>query len=112
MKRPNARLAVALLATLALAASSPASAREEADSQPVRLEQARAAYDAGRYREAFDAFTRLADRGDPEAARIAILMSRYGTRLYGDEFGVTAAQARRWTSLVEGTTVADRRPAD
>jgi hypothetical protein len=112
MNRPTARLAVTLLATLVLAASSPASAREEADAQPVRLEQARADYDAGHYRQAFDAFTRLADRGDPEAARIAVLMARYGTRLYGEEFSVTAAQARRWTSLVEGTNLANRQPAD
>jgi len=112
MNRPNARLALTLLATLVLAASAPAAAREEADAQPVRLEQARADYDAGRYRQAFDAFTRLADRGDAEAARIAVLMARHGPSLYGDEFTVTDAQARRWTSLVEGTAVAQRRPAD
>lgn len=112
MDRPSVRLAITLLATFALAASTPAAARDEADVPVVRLEQARADYDAGRYRQAFDAFSRLADRGDAEAARIAVLMARHGPRLYGDDFTVSAEQATRWTSLVEGTSVAKRQPAD
>ena len=112
MNRPNAHLAPVLLATLVLFASVPAAAHEEAQPQPVRLEQARADYEDGRYRQAFDAFTRLADHGDAEAARLAILMARYGSRLYGEEFVVTASQSRQWAILLEGTTVAQRRSPD
>lgn len=112
MNRPIVRLAPVLLATLVLFGSAQATAGQEAQSQPVRLEQAHADYEAGRYRQAFDAFTRLAGQGDAEAARMAILMARHGSWLYGEDFAVTAAQVWQWTARIENTQVARSRPAD
>jgi hypothetical protein len=108
MSRPITRLAPALLVALALLGSAPAMASEEARPQPVRLEQAHADYEAGRYPQAFAAFTHLADQGDAEAARMAVLMSKHGLWLYGESFSLSASQVWRWTALIENTLVAKR----
>jgi hypothetical protein len=108
MSRPINQLAPALLVALALLGSVPSRAGEEARPQPVRIEQAHADYEAGRYPKAFAAFTRLADEGDAEAARMAVLMAKHGPWLYGEHFALSASQVWRWTTLIENTVVAKR----
>lgn len=112
MNRPNNRVAFALVTTLLLAGSAPAAAHEDAQPERVRLEQARADYEAGRYRQAFDAFSRLAGEGDAEAARMAVLMAKHGPRLYGETFPWDAAQVGQWTARIESRQVARSRSAD
>ena len=112
MASPKSLVALAFVTTLLLAGSAPAAARDEAQPQPVRLEQARADYEAGRYRQAFDSFTRLAGQGNAEAARMAVLMSRHGSWLYGEDFALAAEQVWQWTARIENARVAQSRTAD
>jgi hypothetical protein len=42
-----------------------------------------ASYQAARYSEAFGRLMALANRGDPDAARIVLFMNQYGPTLYG-----------------------------
>jgi hypothetical protein len=53
-------------------------------------------YDEARHAQAFDALARLADAGHAEAARVALLMSAHGRRLYGRAFDIDAARRARW----------------
>jgi hypothetical protein len=83
-----------LRALLALAACFPM-------AQPVVAADADLAaalelYQTCHWRQAFAAFTRLADAGDREAARIARQMARHGPALYGQSFEITQAQTQRW----------------
>lgn len=79
---------------------------------------AQAAYEASHWAEAHAAFAALADRGDPESARIALQMWRHGRALYGRGFEVTPEQARRWRLLLNcqaedagaGCVLASRKP--
>jgi hypothetical protein len=63
----------------------------------ITLEAAQHAYALGHWQEAFDAFAALADLGQPDAARIAALMWRFGPSLYHTRFSADAARVRRWT---------------
>ena len=57
------------------------------------------AYERNHWDEAFTALVRLADRGHPDAARVALQMWRYGPILYRASFSASAAQVERWTQL-------------
>lgn len=81
-----------------LATGTPAAA--EATAAEAR-ETAQRHYELGKHREAFDAYAHLADSGDPEAARIALLMVRHADRLYDGRPAATAAQVKRWRLLLE-----------
>ena len=56
-------------------------------------------YRNGHVSAAYGRFAELADRGDAEAARIALMMLRYGPQLYGHEWGASQPQIERWTEL-------------
>ncbi len=75
-------------ATLAQPAGVAADARE--------IDAAHATYERGHWPEAYAGFARLADRGNPDAARIARLMLRHGARLYGQGFEATPYQELYW----------------
>lgn len=97
----------ALLA--ALLALCPASGRAQAvaeavaqaASQPTAagFDQGLAMYEVGHYEPAFRLFARLADKGHPEAARLALQMWRYGPRLYRVAFTASASQVQHWETL-------------
>jgi hypothetical protein len=53
-------------------------------------------YEQCHWQQAFESFSRLADQGDAQAARIAEQMVRYGVALYGRKFEATTAQLERW----------------
>lgn len=55
----------------------------------------------GRLAEAFGGFTVLANRGDADAARIAIFMYQFGPVLYGRDWDVTPHEAKAWEALAK-----------
>jgi hypothetical protein len=65
------------------------------------FENARTAYECSHWHQAYTAYAALADRGQAEAARIALQMWRQGPRLYGTTFAIDDAQAQRWARLVK-----------
>ncbi len=99
-RRPSLRF-VAALATVAFAAALPAHAGDPVPASPVGLDQAHEEYVAGRYRPAFEAYARLADGGDVEAARIATLMVRFGPRLYEEGIWASPERLQHWRRLLE-----------
>ncbi len=52
----------------------------------------------GEWAAAFHTLTRLADLGNRDASRIALMMEARGPRLFGQSFVVGRAQRQRWTS--------------
>lgn len=88
-------LAGFLLCTNAAAATSPMdTARSEA-----QFNEAMDLYSMGRWAAAYGRFADLADHGHAEAARIALLMLRYGPRLYGRDWGASQPQINQWMTL-------------
>ncbi|WP_418320657.1 hypothetical protein [Piscinibacter sakaiensis] len=113
---PQARLACGALrratqcAAIALAAfASPIAALAATDDDVERSPAASAAfaaYERTQWASAFDQFAALADGGDEDAARIALLMARHGRQLYGIE--LAAPQARRDGWMLAATRAIDR----
>ena len=98
------RVAVAGVLALALAnAVAQPGARFDAEFQRAMHD-----YEAQRFGKAFDALALLADGGHPEAARIALLMSAQGPRLYGRRFELHPQRRERW---LDSATGVDRRLA-
>ncbi|MES2958755.1 MAG: hypothetical protein V4792_11235 [Pseudomonadota bacterium] len=56
-------------------------------------------YERQHFDAAFRALSGLADQGHAEAARIALLMSAHGPRLYGLRFAVDEPQRERWLQV-------------
>ena len=53
----------------------------------------------GRWADAYGKFSRLADRDHADAARMALLMVRYGPSLFGSGWGASQPQLDRWGRL-------------
>lgn len=85
-------LCIASVATLC-ATSALAAAEDDRFVEAMRL------YHDGRYAASYGRLVELADRGDAEAARIALLMVRYGPQLYGSQWSASGFQIERWLSL-------------
>lgn len=68
-------------------------------------ESAQLELERNHWREAYDGFARLADRGDVKAARMAYQMWLYAPMLYGQVFPVRVDQVQRWGALCECTPV-------
>ncbi len=99
--QPGAARALAALALLALlGAPGAASAQPDVDaaSQP-RLSAAMDAYERCQWAAAFEQLAGLADAGHTEAARIALLMQRFGPALYAARFSSSAQQHQHWLAL-------------
>jgi hypothetical protein len=60
------------------------------------LAAAHEAYERGHWPQAFAAFAQRADEGHAEAARIALLMHRHGSTLYGQHFEASPYQQLQW----------------
>lgn len=80
----------------AAAALAPASQAQTTAAHPGAYESALAEYERGHFAAAHAAFWRLADQGNADAARIALLMSTYGRRLYGIRLAIGDVQRERW----------------
>jgi hypothetical protein len=57
-------------------------------------------YERGEWEPAFDMLQQLADAGDALAAKLALLMLRYGAPLYGAHFHAVPSQIARWARVV------------
>jgi len=72
--------------------------RDEPFDAAVRL------YREGHWALAFDKLAALADRDHAPAAKLALLMLRYGASLYGVAFAVQPMQVARWAQRALGVT--------
>jgi hypothetical protein len=79
---------------IAFAASAASARSDQAD-----FENAMALYRSGKWAGAYGRFCNLADAGHSEAARIALFMLRYGTRLYGSGWTASESQINGWILL-------------
>jgi len=61
-----------------------------------RFDAAVRLYRDGHWALAFDRLAGLADQGHARAAKLALLMTRYGVSLYGVTFAVPPTQIARW----------------
>ena len=93
--RPLRRAAI----VLALLAGTASAQTADAPDSRQAFDAAMAAYERNHWDEAFAALVRLADRGHPEAARMALQMWRFGPKLYQTNFSASAVQVERWTQL-------------
>jgi hypothetical protein len=79
---------------IAFAASAANARSDQAD-----FENAMALYRSGKWAGAYGRFCNLADGGHSEAARIALFMLQYGTRLYGSGWTASESQINGWILL-------------
>ena len=106
------------LASMALAITALQAGVASAQAvQPGALAQreyddAVATFKAGRTSEAFGRFMDLANRGDADAARIALFMNQYGTTLYGKYWDVLPRDVDYWQQLVRNSGTAARPVAE
>ena len=103
--RPGIKTLVSAFVLAAAAATLPASASRLADAE---YDAAVQAFRAGRTSDAFGRFIALANRGDVDAARIALFMHSYGPVLYGKYWEAGKDDLAYWTSLVRNSPNAGR----
>jgi hypothetical protein len=92
-QRSNSLAAAAVVLRSALDAT-PNSSSDERFAAEVRL------YEEGHWEQAFTGLASLADQGHATAARLALLMLRYGASLYGTAFSAAPDQVARWAQRV------------
>lgn len=68
----------------------------QAQAQESPLAEARQLYEEGRWTAAWDLLASLADRGDAEAARMVIRMTRFGPQLFRQDWAPAPARMARW----------------
>ena len=103
--RPIAAAAVVLETALRDAradfdAVSTNTSADEASALNLRFTSAMELYKAGDWSHAFSALAALADLGHVPAARLALLMLRYGTGWFRTPFGATPEQVARWARQI------------
>ena len=87
------------VAGIALATAMPAAAASDEEG----FADAMALYRDGRYSTAYGHFAKLADGGHADAARIALLMVRFGPQLYGVLWSASAYQVARWADFASAS---------
>lgn len=80
------------------AAAATSSSIDAARSEAL-FNEAMELYSVGRWSAAYGRFAALADQGNAEAARIALLMLRHGAKLYGRDWGASQPQINQWMTL-------------
>lgn len=92
----------AFISILLLSASFPSGAQT-----PVEHEYAQAvqSFRAGRTSEAYGQFIALANRGDVDAARVALFMNGYGASLYGKHWDALPNEVAYWSTLVRNSSM-------
>jgi len=94
------RFILHVLAALLLCANAAAATPSvDAARFDAQFNEAMDLYSVGKWAGAYGRFAALADRGHAEAARIALLMLRYGSRLYGHDWGASQPQINQWMEL-------------
>lgn len=84
---------------LATAGSRPSARSTTRTTPPSPFDWAIEHFAQGRWCEAFEDLVPIADAGDREAARIALLMVEQGPRLFGGTFYASSSQRKRWHAL-------------
>lgn len=87
---------IVVLALFAGAAAAQPTHRSDTDRA---FDAAMVAYERNHWDAAYTAFSALADRGNPEAARIALQMWLHGPALYRMSFAANTQQVGRWARL-------------
>jgi hypothetical protein len=88
-----------------MAASVPAGAAGIAD---IEYDNAVRSFRAGRTADAYGLFIDLANRGDPDAARIALFMYSYGATLYGSHWDANPPDVAYWNMLIRNSGTSAR----
>ena len=107
MAMPQWRMGLAgLVAATILGFAAPAKAAPGASLVDQEYASAVQSFRAGRTSVAFGQFVEMANRGDVDAARIALFMHAYGPVLYGKQWDVLPKDVAYWSGLVRnsGTT--------
>jgi len=68
-------------------------------TSPSAFERAINHFAHGHWSEAFEELAPLADAGDREAARIAVMMATHGPRLFGQAFPASPSQRKHWQGV-------------
>lgn len=66
------------------------------DRRMQRFDAAIRLMEEGRWEQAFTRLAELADAEHPEAARVALMLVRHGSRLFGGTFLANASQRQSW----------------
>jgi hypothetical protein len=91
----QAWLAPGVLAAACILAPAPAPAQASEAEFSAAVQRFR----EGRTSDAFGRFTRLANDGDADAARIALFLLRYGPTLYGSHWDAQTEDVEYWNNL-------------
>jgi hypothetical protein len=102
------RAALAAVAVAMAMAAVPAAAGSKLTDREYA--EAVSAFKSGRQSEAFGRFIALANRGDVDAARIALFMHSFGPVLYGTHWEAGQEDMEYWTTLVRNSSAASSRP--
>jgi hypothetical protein len=106
---PQWRAALAgVAAAMVLGCSLPALAAPAASLVDQDYASAVQSFRAGRTSVAFGQFVEMANRGDVDAARIALFMHAYGAVLYGKQWDVLPKDVAYWSSLVRNSGTSAR----
>ncbi|RYF18114.1 MAG: hypothetical protein EOO30_04755 [Comamonadaceae bacterium] len=104
--------ALAAAAAVTIAFAGPAIANPAQAAADRQFAQAVQFHKEGRHAPAFGLFIDLANRGDVDAARIALFMHQYGPMLYGKHWEAGREDVEYWTTLVRNSSVAGRQQPD
>jgi hypothetical protein len=95
----------AVAAVLLITLGTPATAGNLVEREYAEAVQT---FRAGRTSEAFGRFMDLANRGDVDAARIALFMHQYGQPLYGKHWDAGPQNVEYWATLVRNSGTSAR----
>lgn len=101
-----------LFVALVLAWSAPAQANPAKAAADREFAQAVKFFKEGRQSHAFGIFIAMANRGDVDAARIALFMHGYGATLYGMHWEAGEEDVEYWTNLVANSARSGRPQPD
>jgi hypothetical protein len=79
--------------------STPARAQGIMTSADIRFTEAMDLYQLGKWTHAYERLAILADNHHADAARIALLMYRFGPSLYGVTSSASKEQVERWAQI-------------
>lgn len=100
-----AKASAALILLCALSATWESTAAD-APNPDVDFATAMEQFRLGKWADAYGKFSRLADRNHADAARIALLMVRFGPSLFGIGWGASQPQIDHWGQLATTPVVA------